>query len=484
MKSWLYSVLVITLVSVFPNSGQTADNSLISQTSPQTDVVVVGGGGAGLAAAVTVAQAGLNVIVLEKMPSIGGNTLRASGLFNAVDPTHEPTTNPTDSRQRYFDQIMASGGGQSSPNVVQALVDNSYPTLKWLETLGLKFRPETLATWGAQWPRGHKPLEPRGRGYIRVLSTALLSLGGQIWTRSPVVGLLTDNQARVVGVSYLRDGMTTPLPLIVRYGVILASGGFASNAQLIRTYAPQWANLPTDNNPGNTGDLLEIAKAVGAKLVGLKNVQVVPGSPPGEPFQVRLDLDAARSILVDHLGQRFVDEDAPRNQLASAVVKRLHDGVYTITNQATIETYDIVSQRDIYKGLENGLAFRELTLQALAKRINVPADTLQKTVENFNRSSQDRTGKCARNHCVPLTHGPFWASPIFMTIHTTMGGIAINEKAQVLNEDNQPIPGLFAAGEVTGNVHGENRIGGNGITDAITFGHLAGQYLSQQKPLP
>lgn len=455
---------------------------------PVVDVIVVGGGGAGLSAAVTVAEQGLSVWVLEKMPAIGGNTLRASGLFNAVDPQREPAMGEQDTAERYYSQMILSGGGESSPAVVKALVDHTYPTLKWLESLGLKFRPQTVVTWGAEWPRGHKPLEPRGQGYIRVLSSTLLTLGGKIHTNTRVVGLLRDETGRIAGVTYAvetpssetRSGSTKPQEVRSRYGVVLASGGFAANPTLVKRYAPQYADLPTDNNPGNTGDLLAIAKGVGAQLVGLENIQVVPGAPPGQPFQVRLDLDASRFILVDHQGHRFIDEDEPRDALARAVVDRLKAGVFSITNQATLDSFDVVTQRDIYKGLETGSAFRAETLEALAQAIHVPVKALKTSVEQFNQEAIKHTGKCARAMCTPLSSGPFWASPLSMTVHSTMGGVVIDPLARVLNAKGEPIAGLYAAGEVTGNVHGANRIGGNGIADAITFGRIAGRELARE----
>ena len=485
MTKTVNRVIGLVLISGFLSaSGTTWAQSLPAEV----DVVVVGAGGAGLSAATTLVQGGKRVIVLEKMPAIGGNTIRSGGFFNAVDPKHEPVMGETDSEALYLSQMMKSGGGENTPEVAQALVQHTLPTLRWLESLGLKFRQETVAVWGAEWPRGHKTLESRGQGYIRVLSAEFLKRGGEIFTQRAVVGLMTDATGRVTGVKVMatsdltagtRQGDRTET-VKAKEAVILASGGFGANRAMIEKYAPAWKGLTTDNNPGNTGDLLPLAQSVGAVLVGLKNVQVVPGSPTGQPFQVRLDLDVSRSLLLDSTGAHLIDEDAPRDQLAQAVVKSQQgkagrQPVFTLTDQAAVDSFDVVTRRDVYRGLETGAAFRADTLEALAKLTHMTPSVLVATVDAFNRDARGHTGKCARVQCRPIETAPFWASPVVMSIHSTLGGVKISPRAEVLDAQGRPIPGFFAAGEVTGNVHGVNRLGGNGITDAITFGRIAAE---------
>lgn len=489
--------------------GLCVTGTALGQPLSTTDVIVVGAGGAGLAAATTVAEAGLSVVVLEKMPNIGGNTLRSGGYFNAVEvpnPQTETTikqgltsyplkdaneqsatSKPSkhDSLDLYYQQTLESGGGRNSPAVVKALVTHATPTWQWLKSLGLVFQPDTIQIYGGQWPRAHKPLEPRGQGYIRVLSAALLAHGGRIETDSAVESLLTDTTGRVTGVCVKKRGGTSKASCESRYAkraVVLASGGFAANPTLLQRWAPQVAHLSTDNNPGNTGDMLLAAQKVGASLVNMETVQVVPGNPMGQAFQVRLDVDIARSILVNQEGKRFIEEDAPRNVLSRAIVQQQNPqsheaAVFSITNQATVDTYDFVFQRDIYRGLETGASYRAGSIVELERLIHVREGALAETLRNYNRMVERKEGKCARLQCQPLANGPFWASPITMTIHSTLGGVAITEKGEVLREDGTIIPGLYAAGEVTGNVHGQNRLGGNGLTDAITFGRISGKQI-------
>ncbi|MBP3437998.1 MAG: flavocytochrome c [Sutterella sp.] len=447
------------------------------------DVIVVGGGGAGLSAAVTAAQAGASVLLLEKLPAIGGNTLRASGLFNAADPERQKPLGIEDSPDWHYKQMLASGGPTASPEVVRRFVDEALPTLHWLEGLGVRFMPQTVATWGAEWPRGHKPVLPRGQAYIRTLSAELMRRGGRILTRTAVTDLLTDNAGRVTGVSAeIRhpDGRREVKRFAASRGVILASGGFAANADMVARHVPALRDMPTDNSPGNTGDLLAPAARIGARIQGLDFIQCVPGAPAGRSFQVRLDLDSGRSLLVDADGERFVDEDRSRDILARAILSKPRGTVWIVTDDAAVSSYDMVSRKDIYKGLQTRDALRAGTIAELAGRMGVSAARLEETIRGFQAESEGRRGKCARVRCVPLTKAPFWASRVHLNVHTTMGGLVITPDAEVVGTDGQPIPGLFAAGEVTGNVHGENRIGGNGVSDAVVFGRIAGQSVMKQ----
>ncbi len=443
---------------------------------PVTDVVVVGAGGAGLAAATTVAQAGLSVVILEKMSAIGGNTLRSGGFFNAVGA--EQKAKKADSEALYYNQMMVSGAGENTPAVVEVFTRETYPTLQWLQSLGLQFQTKPQEVWGSEWPRGYKPFEPRGHGYIRVLSAELLKRGGMIYTQTRVKKITVSEDGGVQGVEYERNGQKGEIT--ARKAIVLASGGFSANREMIQKYAPQWAGLPTDNNPGNTGDLLIAAENIGAHIVGMQNVQVVPGGPVGQGFQVRLDIDISRSILVDGRGNRFIEEDSARNLLSSAVLQRKAVGVYSLTDQQTVNSYDIVTRKDIYRGLETGSAYRADTLEELARLTHMDAEVLLATVRAYNQEVKEKQGKCARLNCQPLSTGPFWASPIDLTVHSTLGGIRIDESAHVLRRDGTVIPRLYAAGEVTGNVHGQNRMGGNGITDAITFGRIAGLAITKE----
>lgn len=443
------------------------------------DVVVVGSGGAGLAAALSASEAGASVLLIEKSAVLGGNTLRASGLFNAADPERQKPMGIDDSVEWHFRQTMVSGDGRNDPDVVRRFVEEALPTLHWLESLGVRFMPETVATWGAEWPRGHKPLLPRGSAYIQMLSGAFLACGGEIRTETTLEKLVRNAQTgRIEGVVVrTAEGSFT---IAARRGVVLAAGGFAASPERLARWAPAFAKMPTDNAPGNTGEVIEIAEAAGAELRNLDAVQAVPGAPAGRTFQVRLDLDAGRSLLVDGRGLPLVDEDLSRARLAEAILQA-EGGAFVITDDAAVESYDPISRKAIYRGLETGDAVRAPNLDALAEKLGLPAEALRLSTEAFNADVKERTGKCGRIVCHPVVAAPFWGSKVVLNVHTTMGGVVITPDGEVRDTRGRIIPGLYAAGDIVGNLHGANRIGGNGIASALTTGRIAGRSAARRK---
>ncbi len=447
------------------------------------DIIVVGAGGAGLAAALSAAEGGASVLLVEKMPAIGGNTLRASGLFNAADPARQKPMGIKDSPDWHFKQTMASGHGGNDLAVVRRFVNEALPTLNWLESLGVRFMPETVATWGAEWPRGHKPTQPRGQSYIRTLSSECIRRGVKIRTRCAMKRLLMED-GRVAGIEaedLTPDSKDKTLVFHARKAVILTAGGFASNSKLVEKYRPDLAGMPTDNNPGNTGEVMLEAMRAGAASNALSSIQCVPGAPAGRPFQVRLDLDVGRVLMVDGKGNRFIDEDGSRDQLAKAILERPRGSVWMVADNGAVNAMDLISRKDVYRGLQTGDAIRADDCSKLAKTMGMDADVLLDSVRVFNIEVGMGGGKCARVRCMPLSEPPFWASRVVLNIHTTMGGLVITPDAEVVGTNGKPMPGLYAAGEITGSVHGENRIGGNGIADALTFGRIAGRAAADQK---
>ena len=296
--------------------------SAFSFAEDEFDVVVAGAGGAGLAAALSAAEQGASVLLVEKMAAIGGNTLRASGLFNASDPARQEPMGITDSPSWHYEQTMASGHGRNDPAVVRRFVCEALPTLKWLESLGVRFMPETVATWGAEWPRGHKPTQPRGQAYIRTLSSECIRRGVKIRTRCAMTRLLMKNgRAASIEVEDLSSGRgKDKMVFHARKAVILTAGGFAANPELVESYRADLAGIPTDNNPGSTGEVMLEAIRAGAASNALECIQCVPGAPEGRGFQVRLDLDVGRVLMVDGGGRRFIDEDGSRDGLAKAIL--------------------------------------------------------------------------------------------------------------------------------------------------------------------
>lgn len=447
------------------------------------DVIVIGGGGAGLAAAVEAAQKGASVILLEKMPMLGGNTIRSGGAYNAVDPDRQNPQNIKDSVEWHFYQTLKGGDYQADPALVATLVENALDGIKWLESLGMKFRQEVFTVTGALWPRSHQTVDVAGTGYIIYLKKAAESHGVKILLNTRATHLLTAGR-RVIGVQAVtKDGQTVEFR--ANKGVVLATGGFAANIDMRMSYNPKLtAAIGTTNHPGATGDGIVMAQEVGADLVGMKWIQLLPlGTPGTGALENWVEAGADEMIFVNKLGKRFVREDARRDDLTAALFEQPDSLMYVIVDSQCIT---------VTKGANNwgqkpddlvakGYAFKADTIEELAKKINVPVDALVATVKNYNSyvdaKKDPEFGKTLMKN--RIEKAPFYASPRVPTVHHTMGGVKINTKAQVIGTDGQVIPGLYAAGEVTGGIHGTNRLGGNAIADIIVFGRIAGRSAAQ-----
>lgn len=438
------------------------------------DVVVIGSGAAGLSAAAAASESGLRVLVLEKQGTVGGNTLHSGGFYAAIDPARQKRQGIKDSPELFEQQILENGGGKSDPKLVRLLVAGASDMLAYLEANGMRFKDRIIEIYGAHWPRCHLPVLPNGEGYIRTMLNIAMKNGAVIRTGMRATDLSTakDGRIQVLVQSRREEILLTP-----RIGVILATGGFGSNQALISRFAPRLAGLTNDNTPGSTGEILVAARKLGALLVDLEEVQCLPGRPPGGQRRVRLHNDVSRFIFVDHEGRRFVREDERRDVLRDKVLALPDKTAFSIVDDEGLRSYDILVQKETVLGVETGDAWRGDTVEELANAMRLPPKTLQETVEAYNRSVRskiDPLGKNPRELRHEIKTPPFWGCYAAMTVHYTMGGVRISPKAQVLREDGTLIPGLWAAGEVTGGIHGVNRMGANGVNDALVFGRIAG----------
>lgn len=434
------------------------------------DVLVVGGGAAGLSAAVAAVEKKASVLVLEKAGFLGGDTLISGGYFNAVDPRRQAPQGIRDSEDFFRDQILAAGDGRNTPEVADVLARESAVTLAWLERLGMKFLPQVFEVYGSRWPRAHKPVQPRGTGYVQTLSEALLTRGGRVMTDTPAEMILREaDTGRILGVRAVRNGHY--VEMAARRGVVLAAGGFGANRSLIRRWAPETADLATDSQPQMTGDMISAAEAVGARIINMTCVECVPGSPPEFRYPIRLDYLPDAMIIVNGEGRRFVEETQGRRAIAEAVLKEQARGqvCWCIASQQAVDRFDPVSQKNLLRGFYAGVAWREKTADALVRRLGMPW-VLEKEIA---AAGKERL----------MTKGPFWAVKLYLRIHTTLGGIATDAGARVLDETGNVISGLWAAGETVGSVHGAERIGGNGLAAACTFGRLAGTAAAEKRLL-
>lgn len=337
------------------------------------DVLVVGGGAAGLSAAVAAVEKKASVLVLEKAGFLGGDTLISGGYFNAVDPRRQAPQGIRDSEDFFRDQILAAGDGRNTPEVAGVLAQESAVTLAWLERLGMKFLPQVFEVYGSRWPRAHKPVQPRGTGYVQTLSEALLTRGGRVMTDTPAEMILREaDTGRLLGVRAVRNGHY--VEMAARRGVVLAAGGFGANRSLIRRWAPETADLATDSQPQMTGDMISAAEAVGARIINMTCVECVPGSPPEFRYPIRLDYLPDAMIIVNGEGRRFVEETQGRRAIAEAVLKEQARGqvCWCIASQQAVDRFDPVSQKNLLRGFYAGVAWREKTADALVRRLGMP----------------------------------------------------------------------------------------------------------------
>ena len=439
------------------------------------DVVVIGGGAAGLTAAVSAAEEGASVLLLEKQADVGGNTRISGGFFAAVDPERQSRQGIEDSVEKFYGQMMESGGPRTNPDLARILVNEAGDALRWLEGYGMRFQDEVIEIYGAHWPRCHIPLMPAGEGYIYTLSSAASRLGVAVKVRARAERLerTADGAVRVRVAE--PGGVRT---YGARRGVVIASGGFGANRKMIARFAPNLADLTNDNTPGSTGEMLLEAERHGAALVNMDSVQCLPGCPPGRKLRIVLHSDVSRFILVNSEGRRFIREDGRRDVLRDAVLALPERYAYSIVDDEGFRSYNILMRRNAVVGVETGDAWRADTPEELARAMGLPPETLRKTIDDYNegvRRKRDAFGKSSAELLHEIRKPPFWACFAGMTIHYTMGGLATDAKAQVLSDSGEPLLGLFAAGEATGGVHGINRMGANGINDAVVFGRIAGR---------
>ncbi len=450
------------------------------------DVVVVGAGGAGLAAAVTAAEKKASVIVLEKMPTIGGNTIISGGGLNAADPERQGRQGIKDSPEHHFNQTIAAGDFRADPEKVKIMTAQGLDAVKWLESYGLEFKDNVFQIYGSLYPRSHNPVLPKGTGYIKTLKAAADKHGVKTFTEMKVEEIIREKQldGRVLGVR-ATDKAGKTVYVQAKKAVVLAAGGFGANKELRALHDPRMRELTTTNAPHATGEVLLQAMDIGGYPVGMDHIQCNPGAPPGRKLRVILHIDVARYIMVDKQGKRFVAEDERRDVIREAILNLPGQSGFSVVDEDGYQNHDVIWRDTAVKGLETGDAFKADTLEELAKKMGVPADAFVETVKKYNAFVDAQNdadfGKKKRNLTHKIVKPPFWSCLAGMSVHHTMGGLNINTKTQVLDRGGKVIPALYAAGEITGGIHGANRVGGNAILDIMVFGRIAGANAAAEK---
>lgn len=456
----------------------------------RTQVVVIGGGGSGLASAVAASQAGAEVIVLEKLGILGGSTNVSEGALNAADPVRQPKLGIEDSIAKHYEQTMKGGHDIGDPALVHHLTDNAYAAIQWLESIGVEFKDEVGTATGALWQRSHYTKTPSGNSYIRVFEKYIKEHPNvRVITDIEAVDLLKDETGRVVAVLAKDNKNGRYTKFEASKGVIVATGGFGANVKLrqeVNTGVFKDYDLGkgigcTNFQKSAQGSGIMMGKAVGANVIGMSDIQVHPCGTPGTGLMEMIRTSGRNRIFVNTDGNRFVNEGAPRDVLAKAIFAQKGSTYYIVVNHLRYPALDWVDRNGARVGdmIDLGRVVAADTLEELAKKLNMPAENLKKSIANYNDvvagKAKDPLGFLANNKADKLmTEGPWYACQKVPTVHHTMGGLQINTKAQVLDVNGKVIPGLYAAGETTGGIHGSNRLGGNAICDIMVFGRTAG----------
>lgn len=459
------------------------------------DVVVIGAGGAGMAAAVTANQAGKSVVVIEKTGQMGGNTILSGGALNAVDDGSETASSNNDSVQHHYDQTFNGGDQEGDPVLVDTLTENAWEGVEWLKSLGMEFFDEPFTVTGGMWPRAHKPVEPEGTGFFKTYQEYMDKNKGITMVYHTTADELIVEDSIVTGVTC--TGKTgNKVTVKANNGVVLATGGFSQNVEMreeankiLNKWPSLGENILSTNTSAITGDGIEMAEEVGANLVQMGNIQLLPlGDPNTGSLSGNIEHAVESRIFVNIEGNRFVNEAGRRDEMTLGLFDQPETKMFIVMDSDSYPTGDEVNNfgETINDLVAAGRAVKADTLEELAEKIGVPAENLVATVEEYNRYCQGgdlegQTDEFGRSLFVDtnkvhngINNGPFYAAVRIPTVHHTMGGVQINEATEVIDTNGNVISGLFAAGEVTGGIHGSNRLGGNALTDTVVFGRIAG----------
>ena len=482
------------------------------------DVVVVGAGGAGMTAAISAAADGLKVVVVESQAMVGGNSVRATGGMNAaktplqdkntfgesagVEKTLAAAEGYADNEtitalaatvseqwkayqanpEGYFDSVelmeldtMIGGKGINNPELVKTLCSNTADSIVWLDSVGASLT-SVGAFGGASVKRIHRPVNAEGKtlsvgAYIvPILEKNLQNAGVEIILNTTVDTILTDANGAACGVSGVaNDGSKLT---VNADAVILTTGGFGANLDMVVSYKPELAGFMTTNAAGIQGQGIKMAEALGAATVDMNQIQIHPTVEANTASLITEGLRGDGAILVNAEGKRFFDEVSTRDKVSAAEIAQPGSYSYLIVDQAMADASNVIQGY-----IKKGFTTQGETYEELAKALGMDEAAFAETMNTWNgyveAKNDPEFGRTSFAN--PLNTAPYYAIKVTAGVHHTMGGLKINPAAEVLTEDGSAIAGLFAAGEVTGGVHGANRLGGNAVADFVVFGRIAAQ---------
>ena len=485
------------------------------------DVVVVGAGGAGMTAAITATDAGKKVIVVESQPIAGGNSVRSTGGMNAAKTPYQDKNEFKEAAgvektlataaekfadnatitalaatvkeqwdayqanpQGYFDSVelmeldtLIGGKGKNNPELVKALAENSADAIEWLASIGADVK-NVGAFGGASVKRIHRPVNADGK-VTAVGAYIVPILEKNLQDRN--VQFLFDTTANEI---IMKDGKAVGIKATGKDGnkvtinaksVVIATGGFGANAEMVEKYKPELKGFATTNAEGAQGQGIDMATAAGAATVDMDQIQIHPTVHIEEDGNAHLITEGLRgdgAILVNAEGKRFYDEVSTRDKVSAAIIAQPEKSAWLVVDQSMVDKSAVIAGY-----IKSGYTVTGATYEELAKAMGVDEATFVSTMNTWNQAVEAKSDAefNRTSFANPLTAAPYYAIKITPAVHHTMGGIVINPKAEVLNEKGEAISGLYAAGEVTGGVHGANRLGGNAVADFVVFGRISGQ---------
>lgn len=440
-----------------------------SEMKDAYDIVVIGAGGGGMAAALSAKEAGADVVVFEKMPIVGGNTNKSSAGMNAAETKFQKEQGIEDSKDSFYEESLEGGHGTNNPELLRFLVDNAPDAIDWLDSMGITLSNVTT-TGGMSQPRAHRPADGSAVGGYLVdgLFGNITEKEIPLFVNSNVTEVTYDND-QVTGVKVQVNGEEKT---IAAKAVIIATGGFGANLAKVTELKPELEGFVTTNHEGAQGDGITMVEKLGADTVDMEQIQIHPTVEQKTSYLITEAVRGEGAILVNQAGERFFNEMETRDKVSQAELEQEGKFAYIIGDAALKERVKAVATYE-----EKGLVVTGESIEDLATQLEIDPATLQMTLDTWNQTvknkEQDEFGRTTGMDN-DLSQAPYFAIKVAPGIHHTMGGLVINTNAEVLNKDKQPIKGLYGAGEVTGGVHGENRIGGNAVADIIVFGRQAG----------
>lgn len=434
-----------------------------------TDVVVVGGGGAGLSAAIAAREKGAEVVLVEKMLMLGGNTNYATAGINAANTKLQKKLGIEDNAELFYKDTMKGGKNVNNSELVKKLTADSANIIDWLTERGADLS-EVVFTGGQSAKRTHRPTGGQAVGPVIVdaLAETAEKDGIDVRTESEVTKLIKTGD-KVTGVEVKHKGETYN---ITAKAVVMATGGFGANAKMVAEYKPSLEGFGSTNSPAITGDGIKMVKAAGGDLVDMTEIQTHPTVVHKKTAMITEAVRGEGAILINREGKRFVSELETRDVVSKAELEQTGKSAFLVFDQEVREKLGAINGY-----VRKGFTVEGATVEELAGKIGVDAKGLVETMAKYNgyvKAGEDKDfGKTALPR--ELVKAPFYAIEVSPAVHHTMGGVRINTNAEVLTADGKVIPGLFAAGEITGGVHGANRIGGNAVTDITVYGKTAGE---------